>query len=173
MESSADELLFRLRGLGFQAEVCFSSRLPSLQREIDGFKDQGLFDGEFCHEYIARFRFVAPENLPNALSLIVVAVPISQSRMILNWNGNRKSLTIPPIYAGFERTRERIEDLIGKILDEKGYSWARPMLPLKLLAVRSGLAEYGRNNICYVQGMGSFLRFVAVYSDMPCETDNW
>ena len=24
------------------------------------------------------------------------------------------------------------------------------------LAVRSGLAQYGRNNICYVEGMGSF-----------------
>ena len=27
---------------------------------------------------------------------------------------------------------------------------------MKLAAVRSGLAQYGRNNICYVEGMGSF-----------------
>jgi epoxyqueuosine reductase len=35
------------------------------------------------------------------------------------------------------------------------------------------LAEYGRNNIAYVEGMGSFMRLTAVYSDMPCESDSW
>jgi epoxyqueuosine reductase len=47
------------------------------------------------------------------------------------------------------------------------------MLPLKQLAVRSGLGQYGRNNICYVSGIGSFLQLVAVYSDLPCEKDDW
>jgi epoxyqueuosine reductase len=46
-------------------------------------------------------------------------------------------------------------------------------LPLKLLAARSGLVQYGRNNICYVSGLGSFLQLVAAYSDMPCEEDSW
>jgi epoxyqueuosine reductase len=46
-------------------------------------------------------------------------------------------------------------------------------LPLKLLAVRSGLGLYGRNNICYVPGFGSFLQLVAVYSDLPCDRDGW
>jgi len=41
------------------------------------------------------------------------------------------------------------------------------------LAVRSGLGQYGKNNICYVSGMGSFLQLVAAYSDMPCEEDSW
>jgi len=39
--------------------------------------------------------------------------------------------------------------------------------------VRSGLAEYGRNNVCYVDGMGSFLTLVAYLSDVPCIDDNW
>jgi len=46
-------------------------------------------------------------------------------------------------------------------------------LPVKLLAVRSGLGAYGKNNICYVPGMGSFHRLVAFYSDLPCPEDNW
>jgi epoxyqueuosine reductase len=46
-------------------------------------------------------------------------------------------------------------------------------LPLKLLAVRSGLGQYGKNNICYVPGMGSFLQLVALYSDLPCQEDSW
>ena len=39
--------------------------------------------------------------------------------------------------------------------------------------MRSGLAKYGRDNISYVPGMGSFLRLIAFYTDYPCEGDNW
>jgi epoxyqueuosine reductase len=46
-------------------------------------------------------------------------------------------------------------------------------LPLKTLAVSSGLALYGRNNITYVPGMGSFLQLVGAFSDMPCDSDSW
>jgi epoxyqueuosine reductase len=38
---------------------------------------------------------------------------------------------------------------------------------LKRLAVRSGLARYGRNNVTYVEGMGSFLELSASLTDMP------
>jgi epoxyqueuosine reductase len=63
--------------------------------------------------------------------------------------------------------------MIAEEVGKAGYRIATPLLPLKLLAVRSGLAEYGRNNITYVSGMGSFMRLTAVYSDMPCEEDQW
>jgi epoxyqueuosine reductase len=46
-------------------------------------------------------------------------------------------------------------------------------LPKKLTAVRAGLATYGRNNITYVPGMGSFYRPVLLWSDLPCEEDQW
>ena len=39
--------------------------------------------------------------------------------------------------------------------------------------MRSGLAEYGRNNITYVPGMGSFHRLTTLYSDFPADEDNW
>jgi epoxyqueuosine reductase len=42
-----------------------------------------------------------------------------------------------------------------------------------LLAVRSGLAEYGRNNISYVEGMGSRLFLTAYYIDCQLPEDTW
>jgi epoxyqueuosine reductase len=39
--------------------------------------------------------------------------------------------------------------------------------------VRSGLAKYGRNNITYVDGWGSYHRLRAFFSDIPCPQDNW
>ena len=46
-------------------------------------------------------------------------------------------------------------------------------LHLKLLAVRSGLGRYGRNNICYVDDMGSFIALYAFFTDYAFETDSW
>jgi len=89
------------------------------------------------------------------------------------WGGVRRPLVLPPTYTAYGAINDQIKGLVGKILSERGYSVASSGLPLKLLAVRSGLGEYGRNNLCYVSGMGSFLQLVAVYSDMPCEEDSW
>lgn len=89
------------------------------------------------------------------------------------WNGETLALILPPTYVGYDETRKWVEDLLAQILRTKGYRVVRPSLPLKLLAVRSGLGWYGRNNICYVPGMGSFLQLVSVYSDLPCQKDSW
>jgi epoxyqueuosine reductase len=62
---------------------------------------------------------------------------------------------------------------VAQAVGELGYRIATPRLPLKLLAVRSGLAEYGRSNIAFVEGMGSFLRLTAVFTDMPSIVDQW
>ena len=67
-----------------------------------------------------------------------------------------------------------VESQVNEILSETGYRAAISMnIPLKLLAVRSGLAEYGRNNITYIPGMGSFHHLFGLFSDMPCEQDGW
>ncbi|HEX2946677.1 MAG TPA: 4Fe-4S double cluster binding domain-containing protein [Clostridia bacterium] len=46
-------------------------------------------------------------------------------------------------------------------------------LPLKRLGVQSGLSEYGRNNITYIDRMGSNFSLAAYFSDMSCEEDPW
>lgn len=173
MDRFVDELFAHLRARGYQGKTVSIEHLPSLQKEIERYLDQGLFDNEFYQERLARFRFTTPESLPRAQSVIVVAVPRPQTRAILTWNGHRRPLIIPPTYTAYDGTIEQVEGLLSKILGGKGYTLARTALPLKLLAVRSGLGQYGRNNICYVSGMGSFFQLVALYSDMPCEEDDW
>jgi len=80
---------------------------------------------------------------------------------------------LPPTYAVYDPKRIRIERLVAEAVGQNGYKIAATMLPLKLLAAKSGLAEYGRNNIAYVNGMGSLMRLTAVYSDMPCDHETW
>lgn len=157
----------------YRISVVSTRHLPELQQEIEERLNQGLLNKQLYQEYLSMFRFAFPEKLADAQSLIVVAVPRPQTQATFNWNGKSQSLIIPPTYTAYDETRNKVESLLAEALGREGYKVARSALPLKLLAVRSGLAEYGRNNICYVAGMGSFLQLVAVYSDMPCEKDQW
>jgi epoxyqueuosine reductase len=169
----ADEMFVRLRERGYQARMVPISQLQLLKKEINSLRNCGLLESEFYQHRLAWFNFQVPEDLPEAQSLIVVAVPRPQTRAIFTWNGQRRPLIIPPTYTAYDGVAKQVENFLAKILGEKGYASTGTALPLKLLAVRSGLGQYGRNNICYVSGMGSFLQLVAVYSDMPYEEDGW
>jgi epoxyqueuosine reductase len=64
------------------------------------------------------------------------------------------------------------EEVINNIIKKQGYSVKRTRNKhLKLLAVRSGLGKYGRNNICYVGEMGSFVNLMAFFTDYEFEED--
>ena len=173
MDGFIDKLYAHLSKRGFQARVASIDQLPSLQEDIEGRYREGLLDKEFYQERLASFSFQLPEGLPKARSLILVAVPRPQTQAVFMWNGQRRPLVLPPTYTAYYETTKQVENFVADILSKKGYRSASAALPLKLLAVRSGLGQYGRNNICYVSGMGSFLELVAVYSDLPCQNDTW
>jgi epoxyqueuosine reductase len=173
MDSFVDSLFVRLRGRGFQARIVSASHLHELQKEVESLRSHGLLESQFFQDRLAWFNFQTPENLPKTRSLIIVAVPRPQTRAIFNWNGQRRPLIIPPTYTADNDIPKEVGNFLAGILEEKGYSSTATALPLKLLAARSGLVQYGRNNIGYVSGLGSFLQLVAVYSDLPCEKDSW
>jgi epoxyqueuosine reductase len=153
--------------------VSTNGHLVELQKEIESRRDQGQFEGEFAQQYLHRFRFSPPDNLKGAKSLIVVAMSRPPTKAVFSWKKKKQSFILPPTYTMYDEKRLHVERLVAEAVGESGYNIATPLLPLKLLATRSGLAEYGLNNIAYVQGMGSFMRLTAVYSDMPCENDSW
>ena len=68
---------------------------------------------------------------------------------------------------------QRIKSLLQNILVFNDYWLHEVTLPEKLLATRSGLAKYGKNNITYVEGMGSFVALRVFVSDMPPGRSEW
>jgi len=173
MVQFAMELMSQLEKHGYRGRIVSVQHLLALKEGIGELYEQGLLDKEFYQERLTHFVFLVPSSLQEAKSLIVVAVPRPQSQAVFTWNGESRALILPPTYVAYEETRKQTEDLLATLLGIKGYRVARASLPLKLLAVQSGLGSYGRNNVCYVSGMGSFLQLVAVYSDLPCQKDSW
>jgi epoxyqueuosine reductase len=167
-----EELFSQLTQRGYKGRVVAIQHLGDLQEEIEGRYGEGLFDQELYQTYLAAFAFRLPDSLPEARSIIVVAVPQPQTRVTFTWNGERVRFIIPPTY--FEQgTENRVRELLARVLEPAGYRVAEAVLPKKLLAVRSGLAAYGKNNISYIPGMGSFYGLVVVYSDLPAQEDHW
>ena len=95
--------------------------------------------------------------------------------MLVNFRlgGRKHEIVLPPAYYEDGLTVEMLRDYILKeVVNEPGHRIERAKVLLKLLAVRSGLGKYGRNNLCYVEGMGSMLALYAFFTDYPCE-ESW
>jgi epoxyqueuosine reductase len=173
MITPTDKLLSRIEQRGWKGRVVPADHLPDLQEAIHGRYEQGLIDSTFYRDQLSFFSFELPSDLPAARSIIIVAVPTPQMRLFFRWCGEHYAIVVPPTYVSYTPRTESVQAVLGTWLKDDGYSLAKPRLPLKTLAVRSGLAYYGRNNISYVPGMGSFLQLVGAYSDLPSDTDPW
>jgi len=166
-------LLRQLDEKGYKGRVVPIHHLRDLQEEIEGRYRQGFFDEEFYQERLTGFKFDPPDDLPEPRSLIVVAAPQPQIRFTFTWNGEPIPLVVPPTYLHWRETDRQVEELVAVILGVERYRAVEVALPKKLLAVHSGLAVYGRNNVTYVAGLGSFHRLVALVSDLPYPEDTW
>jgi epoxyqueuosine reductase len=167
------KLLEPLTKRGYQFREVSVDHVPALKAEIEGRLRQGELDPEFYKMRLGWFKFQLPDDLPPAQSVIVVAVPRPSTQATFTWKGRRQPLLLPPTYTAYDEIAQQVTDAIAGLVKKKGYRVAKTELPLKLLAARSGLTQYGRNNVGYVPGMGSFLELVAVYSDLPCSEDAW
>ncbi len=161
----------RLEEQGYRSKIVSITHVAELNREIEAHHKKGLLDEELYDAYLASFDFECQRKLANAGSLIIVSVPQPQARVVFEWEQNSYSVIIPPTYDC--SVDERVADLLRAYLGPQGYRLQKVRLPQKLLAVRSGLAQYGKNNITYVKGSGSFHRPVVFISDVPCEADSW
>jgi len=170
--ATQSDLLAAVEARGWRGRAVPRGHVRELEAEFVDNRRARL-DATFYQERLVTLRFEPPADLPGAQSVIVVAVPRPQTQGVFTWKGRRTALILPPTYTRYRAIAREVSAWLGKRLAEGGYRATETPLPLKLLAVRSGLGTYGKNNVCYVPGMGSFLELVAVYSDMPCDEDAW
>ena len=160
-----------MKQFGYKAKTVSIKHLPEVQDSVGKLVRQGMIS-ERLHS-IWHFYLQTNKNLPEANTIIVVAMPQPITRIWFKWQGSTYLADIPPDYFARAEYESRAEEALKSALEAAGYKIARAHLALKTLAVRSGLATYGRNNITYIPGMGSLYSLVAFYSDCPCEQDNW
>ena len=156
---------------GVQAKIVSIGHVKELETEIMTRYQKGLLDPVLYDAYLASFDFACHQKLKDARSLIIVTVPQPQVQVTFFREDKSYPVVIPPTY--YFATDNDVMDLLKADLEPQGYQLQKVRLPEKLLTVRSGLGQYGKNNITYVKGMGSFQRPVVFISDYPCVEDSW
>lgn len=155
---------------GGRAKLVSVECLPRLQEEIAKFRQQEKLNN-FQNWIVSElYSFELPKTSFPIRSVILIAeARPGYAKVILNYHG--KSYVVFSLIAGKEK---EINSALAALIATEGYHIVpADRLPFKRLAVQSGLAVYGRNNITYVNGMGSHLSYQAFYSDLPCEKFLW
>jgi epoxyqueuosine reductase len=148
------------------------SHLEELKEDISRSVQEAKIEETFYDRYLSFFQFRNPEELPNARNIIIISVPQGMTLVNFRYKGRDNRVIIPPTYI-YSRIKNDCIRILSKVFNGSGYSYAGALLPYKLLVTRSGLGKYGRNNIIYVEGTGSFHRLQAFFTDYPFNTDNW
>ena len=159
MEDALDEA-------GFRHRVVPAELLAEMARSLVQLRDRGIMPEEIYSEYVGSLACVAPEGMDEVRSLMIVAAPSPPLKVSFDLDGRQVEAVIPPTYVSTKTQTQTLELLRG-VLGPAGFSVQRVALPAKLLAVRVGLAEYGRNGIAYVEGLGSFVRLDVYATDAP------
>jgi epoxyqueuosine reductase len=173
MEMPEQELTIRALADGYPLRMVSIDHLPEIEQELRVRKESGLFDEGFYEERLSFFSFKIPNDLPKARSILVISMPSAQTPVKFQQGGMTLQLILPPTYRGYKENAKKMKEYLSQLLEPKGYRVVPARLPHKLLCVRSDLAEYGRNNITYIPGLGSFHQPTVLYSELPAREDAW
>jgi epoxyqueuosine reductase len=113
--------------------------------------------------YIDNCMLDLPELPFKPASIIVIIAKMSMKSAVFHLGDK----TVTDLF----RAREiSVDDYLNGLYAEKGYHLVNARtLPQKMLAVCSGLAKYGRNNLVYEKDWGSFIQLETYISDVPPE----
>jgi epoxyqueuosine reductase len=154
------------------------SHFPEMQAFIDKLRNEDkLSRNPTFRSYIdpKKRGFTLPNGFKTAKSLIVIAIANPPLAVAFHRRGRTHQVVLSPGYYNDGFTADLLLRIVrDDIVRDPAARIEITRAPhLKLAAVRSGLGFYGRNNICYVEGMGSYLALNACLTDHEFPEDHW
>jgi epoxyqueuosine reductase len=161
-----------LQQTGYRHALAPAGVSRELYDEIGALRDQGLLADRLFASYQEYWRVEAPDGVGEPRTLIVVAWPSLPLKVRFQLELGPLDAIVPPTYISSVE-RAKCLEVVRSVLGSAGYGvgWAR--VPVKLLAVRTGLAQYGRNNIAYTPLLGSYVRLGAICTDAELGATGW
>jgi epoxyqueuosine reductase len=162
-----------LEATGWTSRVVPVERLTEVTERATSAAASGDLPPAVAAELAESIAFQLP-NEPSPLHSVLVAAssrPLTQA--LLTHDGEERLVRVPPHYAGYRTLPDELAAEVGAALRPLGYGAARCAPPLKTLAACAGLARYGRNNIVYVEGLGSYIYLAACATDAPPPADHF
>ncbi len=172
MHNMHQDIQQHLAQAGYKSEWASIRHLADLHADVEhALTSRNTGYPEVAARYALKYDFELPADFPTAQSIIVTAAPHPKICVTFEVAGKHYPVIIPPTY--LHDTDNAILAILAQDTCQYGYRVRDAILPTKPLAVHSGLATYGKNNIAYIAGLGSFFRLRAFFSDIPCPPENW
>jgi epoxyqueuosine reductase len=154
---------------GERYQIIAASVLEALETEIRKFISTSRMND--FQKWIVNdlYCFTLPEVDFTIESILLVAVPHPFYSEVTFQHNQKRYQCVSLVSSDFERTRKTVKHELSK---RKYNCLEVESLPLKRLAVQSGLSVYGRNNITYIPEFGSNFSYMAFYSDLPPDVSN-
>jgi epoxyqueuosine reductase len=169
IKSVLDAALFRA---GYRHRFAPLSILARLEATLLELRRDGLLAESLYDEYHESLEFAAPAEVSRPRTFIVVAYASPAVKVRFELDSGPLEAVIPPTYISSDK-REQCLEVMRRVLTPAGYSVANARVPKKLLAVKAGLAHYGRNNLIYVKGLGSKVRLDTFCTDADLEVEEY
>lgn len=162
-----DAIKEQLQNKGIKLQIVPIECLSDIKADIKHFREaeslnrfqKWIVDERYILD-VPKFDFVPK-------SIVVAAVNLNLVHATFHHEGKQISDIL-------DISKNGIKEYMNKIFETYGYfleyvHW----LPQKRIATRCGLAEYGRNNLTYVDGWGSFIQLFTFFSDIPYKDYIW
>jgi epoxyqueuosine reductase len=160
-------VLAALQSRGWTARVVPAKRLDEVRARVTAQLSDGRLPPDVSEHLTEQAAFTLPAAVERTRSVVVAATARPLTQALLTVDGVEHLVPVPPHYAGYYSMPRRFEATLREALAPLGFGAALCAAPLKTLAAGAGLARYGRNNIAYVPGLGSYLLLAAAVSDAP------
>jgi epoxyqueuosine reductase len=154
---------------GYRYEVGTISDVEEVHAALQKRRNAGEIDPAFYRDTLEKSTCLEACALTNPKSILVVAVPRTAHVLSFSVGGRKIETILPPTYVRYRKLFEEVRDDLSAAL--AGFDCRLEVLgaPLKALGNRLGLLSYGRNNIGYIDGLGSYFQLVGIALDKPIE----
>jgi len=159
------------KGRGMACRMISFSRLAEVKARLEHMADEGALEPGFVRRSLSGFRYLEGRSVKEPRSLVLLALPRPAHIVTFHIDGQPSEYVLPPTYVSYTPTFETVR---GWLWADLGLDAAQADLvhaPLKSPAAVAGLIRYGKNNIGYVPGMGSYLQLIGLAVSFPLDED--
>ncbi|MGM0367521.1 MAG: 4Fe-4S double cluster binding domain-containing protein [Actinomycetota bacterium] len=163
-----DNLFRNLALMGARAAFLSLNQLSRIQRPYSEY-GQRRENLDFFNRYLKKFLMDFTGLMPEAKSILCVAYLQKITEVVFSFKNHKLNTLLPPTYI-YRKPEDDIGLALGQATEGTPYKIKEAVLPRKLASAFSGLGEYGKNNLIYIKGMGSFAYLSTYLTSIGCGT---
>lgn len=149
--------------------------LNDVRTELQLRQATGELETEFAGKRLSSFRYAnSSDRMADPRGVIALAVRRPAHRVAFELATGAFEVVLPPTYVRYSEVFADVRDDLSAAFPSLRGRLENLLAPLKAVACRMGLVEYGRNNITYIPGWGSYFQLLGYLTDADLGiADNW